>query len=788
MSASGYVPTKGDKTMNTSNTTGAEPRSLPVGHRKIDRAKFVEALTSLRNNPQLPAEHISGIDKWLANGAHRIHSVSEDELEKLLVSIRPIDAKIKANDPPPYNTKPLADINPHPTAINAREDHSATPAATVSNAQFTRAIFGQLPDGHLIAATNFSNYESQNWQASFGRPENLPDRPESNSYFSPSSLTGKGRDLDHFAALHVLVLDDITPGVLAKLPEPTYAIETSSDNFQVGYMLYVPLTDKSRAQSIHQALTKSGYCDSNGNNPVRWVRLPVGMNTKPDKMFAHKLKIWEPERQFELMALADSLELKLEVENPTPTATQDPFANMPEPKLQVPGALAGLLNKLDPDHSRDDWRKAISCVFVHLGEDGYVVARDWSSTGKKYMLTPTHRKITSLESAEAQFRKVWNEIAADTSFRMGPGAFFDILQAQYTETSGLHGMTKDEIAAWKKSANQAESEQKITPPPEFSLAGHFANHTLTTKDAEKMERTKFIFPNLIPQGLITAYPSPPNGGKTAIFTHAACKLADQGFEVFYINADASPSQLKSQQEKADEHGFKILAPDAKDAGGVNGLMGKLTELSQTDINLSKFVLIIDTLKKFVDMLSKNELKNFINLLRKLVAKGATVCLLVHTNKYLATDGKLIYEGTADLRADIDNMIYLYSSLVESGLREVTSAPDKTRTTFSPISFRIRFGEWGVTVEELDVVLPCFTDELREVFNAATQAIKNGIRLQEALVQHVAEELMLGVNKAREKIKEVCNLNNSPLIRRRVQNAPGFTFSILGENPVPHGEF
>ena len=88
------------------------------------------------------------------------------------------------------------------------------------------------------------------------------------------------------------------------------------------------------------------------------------------------------------------------------------------------------------------------------------------------------------------------------------------------------------------------------------------------------------------------------------------------------------------------------------------------------------------------------------------------------------------------------MIYLYSSLVEPGVREVTSDPDKTRTTFSPISFRIRFGDMGVAVEELDVVLPCFTDELREVFDAAKRAIEDGTRSQEALVQHVAEELML----------------------------------------------
>ena len=346
--------------------------------------------------------------------------------------------------------------------------------------------------------------------------------------------------------------------------------------------------------------------------------------------------------------------------------------------------------------------------------------------------------------------------------------------------------TEDEV---RREVQRASEVTSATPPPQgFTLRSYFVDHTLTTKDTEKMDSTRFIYKNLIPQGLITVYPSPANGGKTAIFTHAACKLADEGFEVFYINADASPSQLKDQQVKAGKHGFNILAPDAKDAGGVRGLLDRLTALSKMDVSLTKLVLVVDVLKKFVDMLSKGELKAFINLTRKLVAKGGTVCLLAHTNKYLSSEGKLVYEGTADLRNDIDNMIYLYSSLAAPGLREVTSSPDKTRTTFEPISFRIRFGAFGVAVEELDEVLPCFTDELRQVFTAAAAGIEAGTRGQETLVQYVAEELMLGVNKSREKLKLLCDLNNSPLIRRRFEGGNGFVFDLRGKGPQPYTDF
>lgn len=757
-------------------------------NREINRVKLATKLAKIRSRPDLPKLVADGLDFWLKDGAKEIYARDNAELQKVIESLKPTLAHL--NEVATEDASACHSAGPD--SVIERTAQSRAPLC-ITNAEFMLAIFSQLPRENRVAVASFADVNHPNWTAHLGLPGAVPNRPDKNTYFCPSSMQpGSKRDLEHFAALYVVVLDDIKADDLEKLPPPTYALETSVGNYQIGYKLAAPLTDLKFARAIHQALQGAGYCDNNGNNPVRWVRLPVGINTKPGKMFPHRLQEWEPERRFEPMALAAMLGLTLEVEQPNtaprPGNNQiaDRFANMPDPKLQAPDALAGLLKKLDPDLGREEWRKVISCVFTHLGDDGFHIARNWSAEGKKYMLTPSHRKFTRSEDAEENFLNVWKEIAADTGFRMGSGALFDILKKQHIESNGKRGMSPADIAQWHKAKRAAEAK---TPPPEnFTLRSHFADHTLTDKDAEKMEHNRFIYPNLIPQGLITAYPSPPNGGKTAIFTHAACKLADDGYDVFYINADASPSQLKSQQAKATEHGFNILAPDAKDAGGVNGLMKKLTDLSQMDVSLSKFVLVVDTLKKFVDMLSKAELKNFINLLRKLVAKGGTVCLLVHTNKYLSSDGKLIYEGTADLRADIDNMIYLYSSLVEPGLREVTSEPDKTRTTFSPISFRIRFGEIGVAVEELNVVLPCFTDELRSVFNAAKQAIEGGIRSQEQLVQHVAEELMLGINKAREKIKEVADLKNSPLIRRRVQNGPGFTFEMRGEKPVAYGEF
>ena len=69
--------------------------------------------------------------------------------------------------------------------------------------------------------------------------------------------------------------------------------------------------------------------------------------------------------------------------------------------------------------------------------------------------------------------------------------------------------------------------------------------------------------------------------------------------------------------------------------------------------LGNIVLIVDTLKKFVELMSKGGARLFFSLMRALTQRGATVILLGHTNKHRGPDGKLVFEGVGDVRADVD---------------------------------------------------------------------------------------------------------------------------------------
>ncbi|MFB1497558.1 DUF5906 domain-containing protein [Thiocapsa sp. N5-Cardenillas] len=93
------------------------------------------------------------------------------------------------------------------------------------------------------------------------------------------------------------MLDDAAP---LKGIAPTWILETSRpegrSNCQVGYRLADPIEDVGAATRLHRALADAGHitADKNGNNPVRYVRLPVGSNTKHDPPHPHRLLTWEP--------------------------------------------------------------------------------------------------------------------------------------------------------------------------------------------------------------------------------------------------------------------------------------------------------------------------------------------------------------------------------------------------------------------------------------------------------------------------------------------------------------
>ena len=149
--------------------------------------------------------------------------------------------------------------------------------------------------------------------------------------FLPSEYTGKGAwygntgsfILDRFKdgklsassanCTHVLVmvLDDV--GTKSKVPplEPTWKIETSTDNYQWGYTFGLddqPTTGEFSAAI--KAIANAGYTDGGAINAVRNFRIPGSVNLKETKGgFVSKLVEFHPEREFSLRQICEALQV-----------------------------------------------------------------------------------------------------------------------------------------------------------------------------------------------------------------------------------------------------------------------------------------------------------------------------------------------------------------------------------------------------------------------------------------------------------------------------------------------
>lgn len=194
---------------------------------------------------------------------------------------------------------------------------------TVSNNEFLQALFGRLDSdirpivvsfpGNPAAAKRAA-WSGQPWRC--GNPELLS---RNNNYFSVSAFRPNEeqewrRRKSQFEALHAIMLDDAGEKFpLAKLTlEPTWLIQTSHGNFQAGYLLSNPLTNKPAADRLMNAVIAAGLCDPGANGPcARLARLPDGINGKHNPQFACTLEKWNPTTRYSIAEIVHGLELDM---------------------------------------------------------------------------------------------------------------------------------------------------------------------------------------------------------------------------------------------------------------------------------------------------------------------------------------------------------------------------------------------------------------------------------------------------------------------------------------------
>ncbi|WP_371185061.1 hypothetical protein [Thalassotalea maritima] len=260
----------------------------------------------------------------------------------------------------------------------------------------------------------------------------------------------------------------------------------------------------------------------------------------------------------------------------------------------------------------------------------------------------------------------------------------------------------------------------------------------------------------------TVFYAAPNTGKTLIVLKLLAEsISDgniKGEDVYYVNADDNLSGLTIKGEIAKANGFHMLAPGYKgfEAHQLLSLLDQLCESGQAKGK----IIVLDTLKKFTDLMDKKVSSNFGNKTRKFVALGGTLIALAHTNKHRNSDGEPVFEGTADIVADVDcvYILDLRSDENDNGVIErcITFKNFKSRgDVLSEVTYKYQkvpghgYNDLFHSVRKVD------NDEVKriaeeraisllllgneEAIGAITSTIESGITKTEAVINHANNE-------------------------------------------------
>ena len=169
---------------------------------------------------------------------------------------------------------------------------------------------------------------------------------------------------------------------------------------------------------------------------------------------------------------------------------------------------------------------------------------------------------------------------------------------------------------------------------------------------------------MITTGTVTLVYAPSGAGKTVwvlgnLFKSIRNNLI-KGSDVIYFNEDDGARGIVQKAEMGMKHGMAMITlansqdPALRNADDALRMLSMIQKEAEADGK----IIICDTLKKFASVLNKGEVADILHVFREFAAAGGTVILLGHCNKHRSLDGRLIYEGVGDLKADVDNMFGL----------------------------------------------------------------------------------------------------------------------------------
>jgi hypothetical protein len=336
------------------------------------------------------------------------------------------------------------------------------------------------------------------------------------------------------------------------------------------------------------------------------------------------------------------------------------------------------------------------------------------------------------------------------------------------------------------------------PLDKFSLRGKSDEIEKNAVDAVP------ILGQLALQGQATVFYAAPNTGKTLITLSLLVDAIQHSrvdpSMVYYLNMDDTFIGVVEKLRIAEEHGFHVLAEGHRDFSA-NQFLGHIAEMIEKD-QAHGVVIILDTLKKFVNLMDKAKSSSFTKVVRQFVMKGGTLVALAHTNKMPGQDGKPVYGGTSDIMDDFDCAYTLASITPKAGSCEkvVEFENKKRRGNVVPnaaYSYNIQFGTPYTDI--LLSVQPVDETQLEpmkqaeqlasdaDVINTVIACIGKGINTKMKLVDAVAKSAGVSKRSAMQIIEKYTGVD--PAVHRWQFDVRGHgakVFFLLDHAPSDQG--
>ena len=266
-------------------------------------------------------------------------------------------------------------------------------------------------------------------------------------------------------------------------------------------------------------------------------------------------------------------------------------------------------------------------------------------------------------SASVKNGRVHSLSSADPLYTDGGGvgahdafSVFTTLMHRGNQSDAIKDACKNWLNGWEvMNEDQCIAGDFESVGSALELLQSYAANGKSTEMRTQMMEDEYALADIAIIGQWTTFYAAPNTGKTLLTLWMLMQQVQagklQGQNVYYVNADDNYRGAVEKLEILEKLNIQVLIPNQNNFDN-DKLTHVITKLTQEGDAMG-VVIVLDTLKKFTDLMDKKAASEFGKLARSFVGAGGTIITLAHTNKNRNDEGKRVFGGTSDILDDCD---------------------------------------------------------------------------------------------------------------------------------------